>query len=125
VYAKVFIWESSLNDLRSRDEHRHDPAPSYCLQLALTSVLALSLRNTTTFAQHTIVGSHRVVDQVLLQYFRYDPIISFQLDNHVSMIPIIASESGPSFGGSVKFDPEGWRIPPVAHGHHRAPSKIK
>lgn len=47
---------------------------------------------------------------VLLQYIRYGPIISFQLNNQVSVIPIIASESGPSFGDSVKFDPEGWRV---------------
>jgi hypothetical protein len=40
--------------------------PPAASQLALTSVLAPSLGNTTTFAQHTIVGSHRVVDQVLL-----------------------------------------------------------
>jgi hypothetical protein len=75
------------------------------------------------FSQHAIVGSHRVV--VLLHHIQYDPIISSQLNNQVSVIPIIASESGPSLGGSVKFDPEGWRalILRVAHGHRRAPSR--
>jgi hypothetical protein len=52
-----FYLESSLNDLRSSDEHRHDPAPP---QLALTGVLALRLGN-TPFSRQAIVSSHRVV----------------------------------------------------------------